>query len=78
MKRMDPMFTIHSFTQRKSYACFSKTDYVAEISGNHLVGNVYSRLLEDTVDPRLTDVFENDKNLMENELIFQLDGAAPH
>lgn len=47
-----------------------------EILDNHLIGllngNNYLEFLENTVDPRLTEILENDDNLMENELKFHI------
>lgn len=37
----------------------------------------YMELLKDTVDPRTTEILENDYNLTENILTFQHDGAPP-
>lgn len=47
------------------------------IPGN-LNGETYLSLLEDHIDPMLTDIIENDDRYLEDELIFQQDGAPPH
>lgn len=60
----------------------------AGIVGDHIVGPyfidgnltsaTYLELLDTTIDPRITELLENDENLLENELVFQQDGAPPH
>lgn len=65
-----------------------KLNVWAGILGDHIVGpffidgnlngNIYLELLETTVDPHITELLENDENLLENELVFQQDGAPPH
>lgn len=55
--------------------------------GGHLVGsfflpggltvNAYSKLLQDLIDPVLTDI-KSDNHYLENQLLFQQDGAALH
>lgn len=47
------------------------------LEGN-LTGEMYLGLLEDTIDPMLTDIIENDQNYLEDQLIFQQDGAPAH
>lgn len=65
-----------------------KLNVWAGILGNHFVGpffiegnlngNTYLQLLENAIDPMITDTLENDNNLIENQLTFQQDGAPPH
>lgn len=43
-----------------------------------LTGDMYLDLLENTIDPALTDIIENNPGYVEAELIFQQDGAPPH
>lgn len=47
------------------------------LPGN-LTGEMYLRLLEDAIEPGLTDVLENNNRYNANELTFQQDGAPPH
>jgi len=35
-------------------------------------------LLEDVINPTLTDIIENDKHYLEDQLVFQQNGALPH
>lgn len=44
----------------------------------NLNGETYLELLEDTIDPALTDIIENDNRYSEDDLFFQQDGAPPH
>jgi ribosomal protein S13 len=44
----------------------------------HLNGENYLQLLETLVDPFITQVIEEDENFVENQLVFQQDGAPPH
>ncbi|XP_018307235.1 uncharacterized protein [Mycetomoellerius zeteki] len=39
---------------------------------------MYLELLEDIIDPTLTNIIENDEHYLENQLIFQQDEAPPH
>lgn len=43
-----------------------------------LNGETYLQLLEEAIDPALTDIIENDNRYLEDELFFQQDGAPPH
>ena len=47
------------------------------LPGN-LTGDMYLDLLENAIDPALTNIIENDPAYSEQELIFQQDGAPPH
>lgn len=47
------------------------------LPGN-LTGQMYLQLLEDAIDPALTDIIENVPEYDEDHLIFQQDGAPPH
>lgn len=47
------------------------------LPGN-LTGDMYLDLLENTIDPALTDIIENNPGYVEADLIFQQDGAPPH
>lgn len=47
------------------------------LPGN-LNGEVYLQLLEDAIDPALTETVENNNNYNVNDLTFQQDGAPPH
>ncbi|EFN87922.1 hypothetical protein EAI_08475, partial [Harpegnathos saltator] len=67
-----------------------KLNVWAGIFGNRIVGplfllgtsnltaEMYLELLEDIIDPMLTDVIENDEHYLEDQLVFQQDGASPH
>lgn len=60
------------------------------VFGNHIVGpffidgnldgDMYLRLLQESINPELTNIIANDNNLqyVEDEVIFQQDGAPPH
>lgn len=58
------------------------------ILGNHIIGPIfidgnlngttYFNLLEEIIDPMITDTLEHDNNLLEDQLTFQQDGAPPH
>lgn len=58
------------------------------ILGDHIVGPLfindnlngasYLELLENNIDPLITDILENDGNLLEDQITFQQDGASPH
>lgn len=39
---------------------------------------MYLQLLEDNIDPMLTDIIENDDRYLEDQLALQQDGAPPH
>jgi len=43
-----------------------------------LNGDIYLELLEDIINPTLTDIIENDKHYLEDQLVFQQNGALPH
>lgn len=47
------------------------------IPGN-LTGEVYLNMLEDTIDPLITQIIEDDQNHTADRLHFQQDGAPPH
>ncbi|KAL3288976.1 hypothetical protein HHI36_003419 [Cryptolaemus montrouzieri] len=47
------------------------------IPGN-LTGELYYQLLEEFIDPVITEIIENDPRYSENEVVFQQDGASPH
>lgn len=49
------------------------------IPGN-LDGDMYLRLLQEAIDPAITNIIENDNNnqYVEGEVMFQQDGAPPH
>lgn len=44
----------------------------------NLTGDMYLDLLENAIDPALTNIIEEDRAYNEQELIFQQDGAPPH
>lgn len=45
---------------------------------DNLSGEFYLELFEDTNKPMLTNNIENDQNYLDNQLIFQQDGAPTH
>lgn len=47
------------------------------LPGN-LNGEMYLELLQDHIDPMLTEIIENNEQYQENQLILQQDGAPPH
>jgi Helix-turn-helix domain (DUF4817) len=47
------------------------------LEGN-LTGEMYLELLEDIIKPMLDDIIENDANYLEDQFLFQQDGAPPH
>jgi len=65
-----------------------KINVWAGIFGNHIVGpffiagnlrgDMYLDMLENTIEPRITEIIENDVNYSENDIHFQQDGAPPH
>lgn len=65
-----------------------KLNVWAGILGDHLVGpffidgnlngDIYLEMLEDLIDPMITEILENDNNLFEDQITFQQDGAPPH
>lgn len=79
----NPHWVREAHTQRPQ-----KLNVWAGIFGDHIVGPLfidgnlngatYLELLENNIDPMITEILENDNNLLENEITFQQDGAPPH
>jgi len=42
-----------------------------------LTGNIYSELLENIIDPTLTNIIKNE-HYFEDQLVFQQNGTLPH
>ncbi|XP_018572308.1 uncharacterized protein LOC108911771 [Anoplophora glabripennis] len=53
-----------------------RTSNFLELPGN-LTGEMYLDLLENNIDPALTNIMENNENYFEDQLICQQDGAPP-
>lgn len=79
----NPHLFMETHTQRPQ-----KLNVWAGILGDHIVGPFfipdnlngerYLDLLENNIDPMITQILEEDDNLLEGELFFQQDGAPPH
>lgn len=54
-----------------------KLNVWAGILGNNIVGPFFI-LLRNDINPRITEILEQDDQLTENELVYQQDGAPPH
>lgn len=79
----NPFLIREDHTQRPQ-----KLNVWAGILGDHIIGPFfleenlngqnYLNLLENLIYPHIVEIMEQDHNLMEDELVFQQDGAPPH